>query len=48
MVWGCVGSRLYYDGCCYIAVNGDVIAQGSQSSLKDVEVLDALVDLDAM
>jgi len=36
------------DGCCCIAVNGDLIAQGSQFSLKDVEVLDALVDLDAV
>jgi hypothetical protein len=36
------------DGCCCIAVNGDVVAQGSQFSLKDVEVLDALVDLDAV
>lgn len=45
---GCDGGRLYYDGCCCIAVNGDVVAQGSQFSLKDVEVLDALVDLDAV
>ncbi|KAJ3703849.1 hypothetical protein LUZ61_007554 [Rhynchospora tenuis] len=45
---GCDGSRLYYDGCCCIAVNGDVVAQGSQFSLKDVEVLTALVDLDAV
>lgn len=36
------------DGCCCIAVNGDLVAQGSQFSLKDVEVLDALVDLDAV
>ncbi|XP_051214236.1 glutamine-dependent NAD(+) synthetase [Lolium perenne] len=45
---GCDGGRLYYDGCCCIAVNGDVVAQGSQFSLKDVEVLDALIDLDAV
>ncbi|KAG8100077.1 hypothetical protein GUJ93_ZPchr0013g34787 [Zizania palustris] len=45
---GCDGGRLYYDGCCCIVVNGDVVAQGSQFSLKDVEVLDALVDLDAV
>uniref|UniRef100_A0ACD5Z8E5 Uncharacterized protein n=1 Tax=Avena sativa TaxID=4498 RepID=A0ACD5Z8E5_AVESA len=45
---GCDGARLYYDGCCCIAVNGDVVAQGSQFSLKDVEVLDALIDLDAV
>lgn len=36
------------DGCCCIAVNGDLVGQGSQFSLKDVEVLDALVDLDAV
>ena len=36
------------DGCCCIAVNGDVVAQGSQFSLKDVEVLDALIDLDVV
>jgi hypothetical protein len=31
-----------------VAVNGDVVAQGSQFSLKDVEVLTAMVDLDAV
>jgi hypothetical protein len=36
------------DGFCCIAVNGDVVAQASQFSLKDVEVLDAPVDLDAV
>ncbi|KAJ3669271.1 hypothetical protein LUZ60_011221 [Juncus effusus] len=45
---GCDGGRLYYDGCCCIAVNGDVVALGSQFSLKDVEVSTALVDLDAV
>ena len=29
-------------------VNGDVVAQGSQFSMKDVEVLTAVVDLDAV
>lgn len=29
-------------------VNGDVVAQGSQFSLKDVEMLVAQVDLDAV
>jgi hypothetical protein len=33
------------DGCACIVVNGDVVAQGSQFSLKDVEVLVATVDL---
>ncbi|KAF6152854.1 hypothetical protein GIB67_025872 [Kingdonia uniflora] len=35
------------DGCCCVVINGDVVAQGSQFSLKDVEVLVAQVDLDA-
>lgn len=45
---GCDGARLYYDGCSCIVINGDVVAQGSQFSLKDVEVLIAQVDLDAV
>ncbi|KAJ0977061.1 hypothetical protein J5N97_012535 [Dioscorea zingiberensis] len=45
---GCDGGRLYYDGCSCIAINGDIVAQGSQFSLKDVEVLTAQVDLDAV
>ncbi|CAN6458585.1 unnamed protein product [Victoria cruziana] len=45
---GCDGGRLYFDGCSCIAVNGDVVAQGSQFSLNDVEVLVAQVDLDAV
>lgn len=45
---GCDGGRLYYDGCSCVAVNGDVIAEGSQFSLKDVEVLTAQIDLDAI
>lgn len=43
---GCDGDRLYYDGCALIAVNGKVVAQGSQFSLKDVEVVTATVDLE--
>ncbi|KAK3030637.1 hypothetical protein RJ639_035841 [Escallonia herrerae] len=45
---GCDGGRLYYDGCCCVVVNGDVVAQGSQFSLKDVEVVVAQIDLDAV
>ncbi|KAL6521460.1 hypothetical protein OROGR_018029 [Orobanche gracilis] len=45
---GCDGGRLYYDGCCGVVVNGEVVAQGSQFSLKDVEVVVAQVDLDAV
>ncbi|KAI0825506.1 glutamine-dependent NAD(+) synthetase with GAT domain-containing protein [Irpex lacteus] len=43
---GCDGDRLYYDGCALIVVNGKVIAQGSQFSLNDVEVVTATVDLE--
>ncbi|KAF6262108.1 glutamine-dependent NAD(+) synthetase with GAT domain-containing protein [Scenedesmus sp. NREL 46B-D3] len=43
---GCDGGRLYYDGCACIAVNGALVAQGSQFSLADVEVVTACVDLD--
>lgn len=43
---GCDGDRLYYDGCPLIAVNGSIVAQGSQFSLDDVQVITATVDLD--
>ncbi|KAF9519486.1 hypothetical protein BS47DRAFT_1468702 [Hydnum rufescens UP504] len=43
---GCDGDRLYYDGSALIAVNGRVIAQGSQFSLNDVEVVSATVDIE--
>ena len=43
---GCDGERVYYDGCALIAVNGHVVAQGSQFSVRDVEVVTATVDLD--
>ena len=43
---GCDGGRLYFDGCALIAQNGDILAQGSQFSLKDVEVVTATVNLD--
>ncbi|KAJ5759768.1 hypothetical protein N7520_006924 [Penicillium odoratum] len=43
---GCDGDRLYYDGCAMIVVNGDVVAQGSQFSLNDVEVVTATVDIE--
>ncbi|KAL7111127.1 hypothetical protein ACP275_05G068500 [Erythranthe tilingii] len=45
---GCDGGRLYYDGCSCVVVNGDVVVQGSQFSLKDVEMVVAQVDLDAV
>ncbi|KAI8975354.1 hypothetical protein BDF20DRAFT_878131 [Mycotypha africana] len=43
---GCDGDRLYYDGCAMIVMNGEIVAQGSQFSLKDVEVITATVDLE--
>ncbi len=43
---GCDGGRLYFDGCALIAQNGKILAQGSQFSLKDVEVITATVNLD--
>ncbi len=42
---GCDGDRLYYDGCAMIISNGKLLAQGSQFSLNDVEVVTATVDL---
>ncbi|CDK25271.1 unnamed protein product [Kuraishia capsulata CBS 1993] len=43
---GCDGDRLYYDGCALIVCNGEVLAQGDQFSLNDVEVITATVDLE--
>lgn len=45
---GCDADRLYYDGTAMICVNGEMISQGSQFSLQDVEVLVATVDLEAI
>lgn len=43
---GCDGDRLYYDGCAMIALNGKILAQGSQFSLQDVEVVTATIDIE--
>lgn len=43
---GCDGGRLYFDGCAMIAVNGEIVAQGSQFSLNEVEVVTATVNLE--
>lgn len=40
------GGRLYFDGCAMIVMNGRLLAQASQFSLKDVEVVTATVDLE--
>jgi NAD+ synthase (glutamine-hydrolysing) len=45
---GCDGGRLLFDGCALVAVNGDVVAQGAQFSVADVEVVCANVDLQAV
>lgn len=42
---GCDGGRLYYDGCAMVLVNGECVGQGSQFSLRDVEVVTATVDV---
>lgn len=42
---GCDGGRLYFDGAAIIVMNGIVIAQGTQFSMKEVEVVTAQVDL---
>ncbi|ORX52980.1 glutamine-dependent NAD(+) synthetase with GAT domain-containing protein [Piromyces finnis] len=43
---GCDGERLYYDGSSLIAINGDVIAQGTQFSLNDIEVITSTIDIE--
>lgn len=43
---GCDGDRLLYDGSALILINGDIVAQGSQFSLLDVEVITATCDLE--
>uniref|UniRef100_A0A6Q2XTK2 Glutamine-dependent NAD(+) synthetase n=1 Tax=Esox lucius TaxID=8010 RepID=A0A6Q2XTK2_ESOLU len=43
---GCDGDRLYYDGCAMVAINGDIVAQGTQFSLDEVEVVTASLDLE--
>ncbi|RKO97911.1 hypothetical protein CXG81DRAFT_27171 [Caulochytrium protostelioides] len=43
---GCDGERVYYDGGALVALNGDVVAQGSQFSMREVEVTTACIDLE--
>ena len=43
---GCDGGRLYFDGACMIAQNGNLLKIGTQFSLKDVEVVSCVLDLD--
>lgn len=44
----CDGGRLYFDGCSMIASNGNILVQGSQFSINEVEVLVANVDLESV
>ncbi|ESO04999.1 hypothetical protein HELRODRAFT_191543 [Helobdella robusta] len=44
--FGCDGERVYYDGCSTIACNGDILAQGKQFIIGDVDVVTAVVDLE--
>ncbi|MCZ7672237.1 MAG: hypothetical protein M5U34_36500 [Chloroflexi bacterium] len=43
---GCDGGRLYFDGCALIAVNGELVAQGSQFSPRMWRVVTATIDLE--
>lgn len=43
---GCDGGRLYYDGCACAIVNGDLIVQGSQFSVIEVETIVCDIDMD--
>lgn len=43
---GCDGDRLLYDGSAMIVLNGEIVAQGAQFSLDDVEVVTATIDLE--
>eukprot|EP00392_Amoebophrya_sp_AT5.2_P017574 g17955.t1 len=42
---GCDGGRCFYDGCAMIWENGNLVAQGSQFGLKEVEVQTGVVDV---
>lgn len=43
---GCDGGRLYFDGSSLVTLNGQIVMQGSQFSMKDVQVDVAVLDLD--
>jgi len=43
---GCDGNRMYFDGCAMIVLNGKLLAQGDQFSLRDVQVVTATVCLE--
>ena len=37
---------MYFDGSALISLNGEIVAQGSQFSVNDIEVIAATVDLE--
>jgi len=43
---GCDGGRLFFDGTCMVWINGQLVGQGSQFDLQEVEVLIAVVNLE--
>lgn len=43
---GCDGDRVLYDGSAMIILNGEIVAQGSQFSLDEVEIVTATIDLE--
>jgi len=45
---GCDGERMYFDGCSMISANGSFLAVGKQFTLSEVEVVTAVLDLDAI
>lgn len=44
----CDGGRLYFDGCALIVSNGNILGQGSQFSISEVEVVVAAADLESV
>lgn len=42
---GCDGERVYYDGGAMVALNGEIIGQSEQFTMRDVELLVSTVDL---
>jgi NAD+ synthase (glutamine-hydrolysing) len=43
---GCGGDRTYGDGCAMVFAYGQLVAQGHQFSLEDVEVITAVIELE--
>lgn len=43
---GCDGGRTYFDGSAMIVCNGNILGQGVQFGLDDVEVISACIDLE--